>query len=100
MNTKNSLEIKMPFLEEIVKELKTLRHEIVELKDRVHPERELYDLKTACAMKGINYHTASSKHKYQPNSGIPDCHAGGGRRWKHTTICEWLKKGDDELPKN
>jgi len=95
MNTNNSLEIKMPFLEEIVKELKTLRQEIFELKDRVRPEREYYDLKTACAIKGINYHTASGKHKYQPNNGVPDCYVGGGRRWKRETIVEWLKSVDD-----
>ena len=97
IEAKNEWLIQIPLLSDLINEIKLLREKIELLENKMIPQKKYYSLKEACTLKGINYgSTSSSKNrKYQPNRGIPDCYAGGGRRWKHETICEWLKKGDD-----
>ncbi len=95
----NNNVITVPFVDEIMKEIKKLTLQVTELKEKISPKQEHYDLKTACILKGVNANSISSgvKRRCQPNFGIPDCTLGGGRRWKRATIEEWLKLSDKEI---
>jgi len=61
------------------------------------PKKEWYNLKEACALKGINYHTVSNKSYLKPRNGEPDGIIGGRKAWRKETILEWVNQTDTEL---
>ncbi len=60
MNTKKLYNFSIPHLEELVVEIRALRMDVKELKEKIHPQQEWYSLKQACALKGINYNSINN----------------------------------------
>ena len=60
-------------------------------------EAEWYDLQEVCALKGINPKTAKNGRWRLPNGGFYDGVVCGKKRWRRTTVLEWLPLTDDEL---
>lgn len=61
------------------------------------PNKYWFNLKEACALKGLNYKTAGNRRRFQPNRGIEDGKVGGRKVWRRDTIIKWLGQTDDEL---
>ena len=93
------MELRFKELDDLVREVGSLREELASLKAKINPSQEWYDLKQACQLKGVNYHTVISNHRYQPNSGMEDAIICGRRRWKQETIEQWIQVTDGNLPK-
>ena len=55
-------------------------------------QQEWYSLRSACALKGVNYNTVRSKPVYQPNLGVPDARQGQARYWRRETVVKWTKE--------
>lgn len=58
-----------------------------------------FDLKRACAKKGVSYNTLASRANAwrRPNGGVPDTTLNNRDHWHADTIGEWCELGDDEL---
>jgi len=82
-----------------VLELQKLRDELEGIKQKMSPKQELFDLKEACALKGVSYGSlATQKYRHlQPNRGVPDVIACGRSRWRWATVQNWLSLSDTEL---
>ena len=93
------MELHLKEVEDLTKEIISLREELSSMKSKVMPSQEWYDLKTACQLKGINYHTVISGLRYQPNFGKPDAIICGRKRWRRQTILDWLHVTDEDIPK-
>ena len=93
--------LRAPFMTDLLMEIKGLKAELEELKNKLNPKQELFDLKEACALKGLSYGSlASQKYKHlQPNGGKPDVMACGRSRWRYETVQKWLTQSDEELEK-
>ena len=89
-------------MEFAIPEIAELQKSIDELKelftDAVRLDQEWYDLESACRLKGVNKNTLYSKPKYQPNYGKADAIVCGKKRWNKSTIMEWLKQTDEDIP--
>lgn len=68
-----------------------------EMANDISPKTMWPGLDEACKLKGLNYKTACNKTFLQPNNGIPDGRIGGRKKWKRTTVLDWLCKSDNEL---
>ena len=93
------MELHLKEVEDLTKEIISLREELSSMKSKVMPSQEWYDLKTACQLKGINYNTVISNPKYQPNLGKPDAIICGRKRWRRQTILDWLHITDEDISK-
>ncbi len=85
-----------------IPEITELKQQIQELKelisDSVRLDQEWYDLEQACRLKGVNKSTLYAKPKYQPSFGKADALVCGKKRWNRSTIQEWLKMTDSDIP--
>lgn len=81
-------------IEDLTKEIKSLKDDVVFLRDKIKQDQVWFDLKQACAMKGINYNTVVSKAGLQPRHGKADAVIAGRRRWRRETIIDWLEMTD------
>ncbi len=93
----DNLTISIPGFKEMKEEMGLMRAELCDLKTKVIPEKEWYDLKEAAQAKGVSYNTLKSNRRLQPNYGIPDGIVCGRRRWRRETILMWITQTDDEL---
>ena len=91
------MNIDLPELKLIIEKLSSIENSINELRKKIVMEREWYDLKSACLLKGINYNTVISNPRYQPNFGRPDAVICGRKRWRRETILKWIEVTDDSL---
>jgi hypothetical protein len=93
--------IQLPILDTLLTELQKVKDELQEIKQKMAPYQELYDLKEACALKGISYGTLSNmKYKHlQPNGGVPDVLSCGRARWRWVTVQKWLTQSDSDMEK-
>jgi len=91
--------IQLPILDNVVLELQKLRDELEGIKQKMAPKQELFDLKEACALKGVSYGSlATQKYRHlQPNRGVPDVIACGRSRWRWATVQGWLSLSDADL---
>jgi hypothetical protein len=80
--------MKNPFMIDLLNEVKSLKEEVESIKEKMNPKQELFDLKEACALKGVSYGTlATTKYRHlQPNKGEPDVVVCGRARWRYNTI--------------
>lgn len=91
------MEVALPEVEQLINEVKLLKAEIVEMKGVLTPSQRWFDLKSACELKGVNYNTVVSTHRYQPNKGIADAVICGRKRWSRETVMDWLDVIDSDL---
>lgn len=91
--------IQLPILDTLLVELGKVKDELEAIKQKMAPHQELFDLKEACALKGISYGSLSNqKYRYlQPNCGVPDIVACGRSRWRWETIQKWVTQSDEDL---
>ena len=54
-------------------------------------------LREACELKGLDPKTAQNKRHLQPQFGKEDGKIGGVRKWRWTTIQEWLDLSDEQI---
>jgi len=93
------MEVALPEVAELVQKVEQLTKEISEIKETLTPSQRWYDLKSACQLKGVNYNTVVSTHKYQPNGGIEDAMICGRKRWYRETVLEWIEQVDSDRRK-
>lgn len=91
------MEVALPEVEQLINEVKLLKSEIAEMKGVLTPSQRWFDLKSACELKGVNYNTVVSTHRYQPNKGIADAVICGRKRWSRETVMDWLDVIDSDL---
>jgi hypothetical protein len=93
--------IQLPILDTLLAELQNVKSELEEIRQKMSPHQELFDLKEACVRKGISYGSLSNrKYKYlQPNGGVPDIISCGRSRWRWETIQKWVTESDEDLAK-
>jgi len=89
------MEVVIPEIGDLKAEIHALRELFIE---GIVLEQEWYDLESACKLKGVNKNTLYSKPKYQPNYGKADALICGKKRWNKSTIREWLKMTDEDIP--
>jgi hypothetical protein len=91
--------IQLPVLDTLLAELENVKNELKGIKEKMAPHQELFDLKEACAYKGVSYGSlATNKYRHlQPNGGIPDIIACGRSRWRWETIQNWVTQSDEDL---
>ena len=75
-------------IDELVAEVRGLRRELA-LMDSA-PRQAWYNLKVACALKGVCYNSVKSRAELQPNGGKADATIGGRRVWRRETVEAWL----------
>lgn len=75
------------------------RVERIEATSAPPSEPRWFDLKRACAKKGVSYNTlASSANAWlRPNGGEPDTILNNRHHWHLDTVLEWCELGDAEL---
>ena len=91
------MEVALPEVAELIHKVEHLREEIAKMKEHLAPSQQWFDLKTACHLKGVNYNTVVSIHKYQPNRGREDAMICGRKRWRRETIYKWIEEVDADL---
>ena len=91
------MEVALPEVEQLISEMKLLKDEIAEMKGVLTPSQRWFDLKSACELKGVNYNTVVSTHRYQPNNGVADAVICGRKRWSRETVMDWLDVIDSDL---
>jgi hypothetical protein len=91
------MEVALPEVEQLINEVRLLKAEIAEIKGVLTPSQRWFDLKSACELKGVNYNTVVSTHRYQPNKGIADAVICGRKRWSRETVMDWLDEIDSDL---
>lgn len=91
------MEVALPEVEQLINEVKLLKAEIADMKGVLTPSQRWFDLKSACELKGVNYNTVVSTHRYQPNKGIADAVICGRKRWSRETVMDWLDVIDSDL---
>ena len=89
------MELALPELAEIRQSIEELKKIMVE---SVSLTQEWYDLEQACKLKGVNKNTLYAKPKYQPGFGKADALICGKKRWHRSTIHDWLKMTDADIP--
>lgn len=91
--------IQLPILDTLLEELEKVKDELQGIKQKMAPHQELFDLKEACALKGISYGSLSNqKYRYlQPNGGVPDLISCGRSRWRWETVQKWVTQSDEDL---
>lgn len=87
------MQVDIPELKDITTRLGKIERRLAV---REKETREWYNLKDACVRKGINYNTAKSITRYQPNHGIPEARLCGRKVWRRRTIERWLRETDGE----
>ena len=91
------MEVALPEVKQLIEEMKLLKDEIAEIKGVLTPSQRWFDLKAACELKGVNYNTVVSTHRYQPNRGVADAVICGRKRWSRETVRAWLDVIDSDL---
>jgi hypothetical protein len=89
--------IDFPELDAITASVSRLEKRLSHIEAKINSQQEWFDLKAACALKGLNYHTVSSRPKLQPNQGEADAVIAGRKRWRRETILRWLELTDEDL---
>ena len=89
------MELQIPEIVEIKKQIEELKEIMM---NSVSLKQEWYDLEQACNLKGLKKNTLYAKPKYQPLFGKADALICGKKRWHRSTILEWLKQTDDDIP--
>ena len=64
------------------------------------PLKAWFSLKEACELKGICYKTVCNKTYLQPNRGKADGSLGGAKKFKRSTIVEWLGLSDEDIARS
>ena len=88
------MNVDMPELLEIRDSILRLSKSFEEIKSKMTPVKEWYNLKECCAMKGVNYNTVSTLRKHQPNKGAEDGVVCGVRMWRKDTVFKWVGQTD------
>jgi hypothetical protein len=91
------MEIQIPEAAQILAGQRELAEQLETLSASVGIAREWWDLKSACARKGINYGTARVWPEHQPNGGVPDAMLTGKKMWRWKTIEAWLSVVDKDV---
>ena len=89
------MELQIPEISDIKKQIDELKEIMI---NSVSLKQEWYDLEQACNLKGVKKNTLYSKPKYQPCFGKADALICGKKRWHRSTIHEWLKQTDEDIP--
>ena len=91
------MEISIPELDEIIKQIAELTHQIQDLQRKVTPHQEWYTLPQACELKGVPYGTIQRYRRLQPNHGTPDGRVSRCNRWRWKTVEKWCLQTDQDL---
>jgi len=91
------MEIKIPEIADLTATISQLDERIAEMENKINPKQEWFTLKEACAIKGLNPHTVSSRRQLQPNRGKEDAMIAGRKRWRRETILSWLDVTDSDF---
>lgn len=89
------MELQIPEIDELKKQIDELKEIMI---NSVSLKQEWYDLDQACNLKGLKKNTLYAKPKYQPGFGKADALICGRKRWHRSTIHDWLKQTDDDIP--
>jgi len=60
-------------------------------------ERQWYNLKQACEVKGVNYKTILNNPHRKPNNGTPDGVVSGNGAWTRDSIWLWIHQTDKDM---
>ena len=90
------MNVEMPELIAIRDSILRLSESFDDIRSKMTPVKEWYNLKESCGLKGVNYKTVSTLRKRQPNKGVADGIVCGVRMWKKETVFKWVKQTDDE----
>jgi hypothetical protein len=61
------------------------------------PRTAWITLKEACAVKNINFRTASNRPWLLPNGGIAEGKIGGKKAFRRATVVAWLGLSDEQI---
>lgn len=84
--------IELPEVQELVEKVTVLTEKIEAMEQYIQPQREWWDLKAACAWKGVSYNSVTSKRSLQPKNGYEDAIVSGRRMWRRKTVAEWIEE--------
>ncbi len=61
------------------------------------PKTAWITLREACALKNLNYRTATNRPWLQPNGGTTEGKIGGKKAFRRETVAAWLALPDEEI---